>query len=582
MRRNITDDRGALDGASAERPLRGKGGEMIRVVVPVLASLWLAVVGCSTQSERSEHQHATASPASEAPVLFDNLGTYAPQVTTSSGRAQAYFDQGLRLTYGFNHWEAQRAFKEAVRLDPNCAMCYWGVALTYGSNYNSPTDADRERGAYEAIQAAVALSDRVTPRERAMIQALAQRHSSKPDADRAALDRAYADAMRAVTRQFPDDPDAATLFADALMNLRPWNLWTEDGRPQPGTEEIVQTLERVLAASPNHPGANHLYIHAVEASPAPERALPAADRLGRLMPGAGHIVHMPSHIYFRVGRYAEATDVNVRAVAVDRAYFARSQPSPSYRMMYFPHNLDFVWHSAGMEGRRADTLRAAREFAGEVPEAMARQMSDLETAPAAPYFALARFGRWEEILAQPTPPADLPYVTGAWRYTRGLAYAATGRLDEADRELTELRAVMDSVSPERTLAGSFKTKEVLRLSTLVLTGDIAARRGDTTAAVAHLTEAVRIQDTHWFTEPPVWYLPPRQPLGFVLLKAGKPVEAESAYREDLWRNRENGWSLYGLGQSLRAQGKTAEADVVDARFRKAWARADVKLTDSGF
>jgi tetratricopeptide (TPR) repeat protein len=555
---------------------------MTWVVLSVLTFLGLAVVGCSTQSERPDHQHAAGGAAPDAPVLFENLGTYVGNVTTSSGRAQAYFDQGLRLTYGFNHWEAQRSFKEAVRLDPNCAMCYWGVALTYGSNYNSPTDAERERGAYEAVQAAVALADRVTPRERAMIQALAQRHSSKPDADRAALDRAYADAMRAVARQFPDDPDAGTLFADALMNLRPWNLWTEDGQPQPGTEEIVQTLERVLAASPNHPGANHLYIHAVEASSTPERAIPAADRLGRLMPGAGHIVHMPSHIYFRVGRYAEATDVNVRAVAVDRAYFVRSQPSPGYRMMYFPHNLDFVWHSAGMEGRSAETVRAAREFAGEVPVAMVRKMPDLETAPAAPYFALARFGRWEEILAQPMPPADLPYVTGAWRYSRGLAYGATGRLDVADSELTELRAVVESVSPARTLAGSFKTKDVLHLAVLVLAADIAARRGDTTAAAAHLTEAVRIQDTHWFTEPPVWYLPPRQSLGLALLKAGQPVEAEAAFREDLWRNRENGWSLYGLGQSLRAQGKTAEADAVDARFRKAWARADVKLTDAGF
>jgi tetratricopeptide (TPR) repeat protein len=558
---------------------------MRRFTVSCLALLTVIVAGCSAQSERptaTAHKHHGASAQAGSPPLFDDLGRYGQKITTSSPQAQAYFDQGLRLVYGFNHWEAQRAFREAVRLDPSCAMCYWGVAFTYGSNYNSPTDADRERGAYEAVQGARALADRVTPRERAMIEALATRHSASPTADRAALDQAYANAMREVARQFPDDLDAATLFADSLMNLRPWNLWTEDGKPQPGTEEIVRTLERVLAASPSHPGANHLYIHAVEASSDPSRAVPAADRLGALMPGAGHMVHMPSHIYFRVGRYAEATDVNVKAAATDRTFFVRSQPSPTYRMMYYPHNLDFVWHSASMEGRNAETLRAAREFAKEAPADMARQMSDMETGPAAPLFALVRFGRWDEALAEPAPPPGLPYVSGAWRYARGLAYAAKGRFDDAERELAELRAIKQAVAPERTVGGFFKTKDILALAEDVLAGEIAGRRGDPATAARHLATAAGAQDSHWFMEPPVWYFPIRQALGAVLLQAGRASEAEIVYREDLRRNPDNGWSLFGLAQSLRALGKADEASAVEARFARAWARADVKLTASRF
>ena len=537
---------------------------------------------CSTQP--APHEHAgVAAPPGPPPPLFDDLGRYHRAITTTSPRAQAYFDQGLRLVYGFNHYEAQAAFREAARLDPACAMCAWGVALTYGSNYNSPTDADREQGALTAVnQARVLAAVAATDRERALIAALAARHSAASGADRAALDRAYADAMREVSRRFPDDLDAATLLADALMNLRPWSLWTVDGAPQPGTEEIVVTLERVLAADPLHPGANHLYIHAVEASPDPRRAEPAADRLRGLMPGAGHMVHMPSHIYYRIGRYADAADVNVRAVAADRAYFARSQPSPIYRMMYYPHNLDFVWHAASLEGRGAECVRAARDFAAAVPAATVLEMPDMETAPAAPYFALVRFGRWSEMLAEPAPPARMLYVIGAWRYGRGLALLATGRRAEAASELAELQVVRRSVPAERTLAGFFKMSDMLGLAALVLAGEIAARDGDPTAAVTHLAEAVRMQDEHWFTEPPPWYFPVRQALGAALLQAGRAAEAEAVYREDLRRNPENGWSLFGLAQSLRAQGKSAEAGAEDARFRRAWTRADVTLTASRF
>jgi len=550
-------------------------------LLPVLL-IGAALLG-SCSSPPAAHDHARVA-TSGPPPLFTDLGRHHRAITTTSPEAQAYFDQGLRLLYCFNHYEAQAAFQEAARRDPMCAMCAWGVALTHGSNYNSPTDAERERGALAAVTRARTLaSTAATERERALIGALAARHSAAPGADRAALDRAYADAMREVVRRFPDDLDAATLFADALMNLRPWSLWKPEGVPQPGTAEIVVTLERVLAADPLHPGANHLFIHAVEASPDPRRAEAAADRLRTLMPGAGHMVHMPSHIYYRIGRYADAVEVNVRAVAADRAYFAKSQPSPIYRRtMYYPHNLDFVWHAAGLEGRGAECVSAARAFAASVSPEAVLEMPDMETAPAAPYLALVRFGRWSEVLAELAPPFRMLYVTGAWRYARGTALLATGRRDEAAAELAALRAVRDGVPADRTLAAFFKMADVLTLASEVLAGEIAARAGDPDSAVKHLAEAVRLQDAHWFTEPPPWYFPVRQALGTALLQAGRATEAEAVYREDLRRNPENGWSLFGLGQSLRAQGKGAEATAVDARFRRAWARADVTLTSSRF
>jgi hypothetical protein len=548
----------------------------------VMVALVAFVAGCAGGADTpSPHGHApaAATPSYTPPPLMTDLGTYGYKVTTVSPQAQQYFDQGLRLTYGFNHLEAQRAFREAARLDPACAMCYWGIALTYGSNYNDPTNPEREKGARDAIQMGVAAGGRATPAERALIGALARRHQP---GERAALDRAYADAMREVARQFPADLEAGTFFADALMNLRPWNLWTPDGQPQPGTPEIVATLERVLAANPNHPGALHLYIHAVEAGRDPAKAAAAADRLRGLLPGSGHLVHMPSHIYYRIGRYADAVAVNVDAAASDRAYFKRSEPSSIYRMMYYPHNLDFIWLAASMEGRGAETVRAARDFAAAVPAELILETSDMETVSVAPIAALARFGRWDEVLALPAPSEKLPYTRGFWHYARGLAQSAKGQSAAAQSELAALTRIRDGVPAERTLAGFFKTREMLTLAAEVLAGELASRRGEHDAAVRHLAEAVRIQDGHWFTEPPPWYFPVRQALGAVLLQAGRAAEAEAVYREDLRRNLENGWSLFGLAQSLRAQGKSAEAAAADTRFRRAWARADVTLTASRF
>jgi hypothetical protein len=554
----------------------------------IVLSAALLAAGCSTQrsdtSSASSHssmghgQHA----GSARPVLYDSLGSYSYPITTTSTDAQRWFDQGLRLMYAFNHHEAQRAFREAARLDPRCAMCFWGIAMTEGGNYNDPTNAEREKKALAAIQEARERAAGVRPPERALIEALSRRHSADPQAQRPALDRAYADAMREVARQFPDDLEAATFFADATMNLRPWNLWAPDGTPHSGTEEIVATLERVLARNANHPGALHLYIHAVEASRTPGRAEGAADRLRSLMPGAGHMVHMPSHIYWRVGRYADAVAVNIAATKADQAYFKTAQPSPIYRGLYYPHNIDFVWQSASMSGRSAETIRAAREFAENAPPEMIKQMPDMETAPVAPIVALARFGRWDEVLRYPAPPREWPYTSGVWRYARGLAFNAKGQAVDAGRELRELEAILQAVPAERTVGFFFRARNVLQLAANVLAGEMAAKAGDAATAERLLRAAVAEQDTHWFTEPPPWYFPVRQALGAVLLQAGRAGEAEQVYREDLRRNPGNGWSLFGLAQSLKAQGKTAEAVQVDESFRKAWAQADVTLSASRF
>ncbi|MGE0679439.1 MAG: tetratricopeptide repeat protein [Candidatus Binatia bacterium] len=396
------------------------------------------------------------------------------------------------------------------------------------------------------------------------------------------LDSAYADAMRAVAKQYPDDLDAATLFAEALMNLRPWDLWTLDGQPQPGTPEIVATLESVLKRNPDHPGAIHYYIHAVEPSPNPERALPYAKRLAALMPGAGHIVHMPSHIYIRVGLYKEAVESNAQAAAVDAAYIEKHNVQGVYRMMYYPHNIHFLWAAATMEGRSQESIRAAREVAAKLPAEMIQEMPPLEFISPTPLFALARFGQWDDILAEPAPPEALQYTTGIWRYVRGLAFAAKGQLDEAMNEHAKLEVLAATIPSERKIGDNTPVPSLLRIAAATLAGEVAAQKRQTDEAVRLLEEAVQLQDQLPYTEPPPWYYPVRHTLGAVLLAAGRAADAEVVYREDLKRNPENGWALYGLAQSLRAQKKTQEAAQVDERFKKAWARADVTLTASRF
>ena len=513
--------------------------------------------------------------------LFDNLGNHHHPITTTSPLAQRYFDQGLRLFYAFNSDEALRSFRQAARLDPSAAMAYWGISLTLGPNINIPMTPEGEEAAYQAIQMAKSISSAATERERAYIAALSKRYSTQGEADPKVLWRAYADAMRDLAKRFPEDLDAATLFAGALLNLRLWDQWTPDGRPQPGTLEIVSTLERVLQQNPNHPGANHYYIHALEASPYPEKALSSAERIDELMPGAGHLVHMPSHIYFRLGRYADAVESSRRAAEVDREYIRKWNPQGNYRLMFYPHNIYFEWAALMMEGRSAEVLRAARELAANYPHEMARSTPFVEFFMPVVLFSLARFGKWEDVLKEPRPPNELNYLTGMWHYTRGLAFAASGQPGKASVEKQSLATTAAAVALRVPLFGN-SPSVLLRLASTVLTGELAARQGKTEEATRHLQEAVRLHDQLRYDEPPAWYYPVRQSLGAVLLANGRAKEAERVYREDLAKHPGNGWSLYGLAKSLRVQQKDEESAAVEVEFRRAWARADVTLHASRF
>lgn len=523
---------------------------------------------------------AAPSAARQPVPLFDNLGTLHHPVTTTSEQAQRYFDQGLRLTYAFNHEEAIHAFEEAARLDPAAAMAYWGIALALGPNINTPMNKQAERRAWEAVQEARAHSEHVTAAERSYIEALSKRYSAK-GGSRASLDKAYANAMRTHWRQFPSDADAGTLFAESLMNLRPWDLWTTEGKPKPGTEEIITTLEMVLAHSPDHPGACHFYIHAVEASAAPERALPCAERLPMLMPGAGHLVHMPAHIYIRLGKYHESTERNAQAARVDQDYLAGRTLEGIYADGYYAHNLHFLWASLAMEGRHTEALKAARQLTGTISGDEARKEKWKEMFLPTPLYTLIRFGEWDAILKEPVPPKGLPLLTGMWRLGRGLALAATGRLPGAEGEHSVLAGLAKRLGRNRT--SEQKTERtLLKIAERLLAGDIAARRQKYDEAITILEEAVKLEDALPYTEPPFWPLPIRHYLGAMLLLAGQPAEAEAVYRADLIKNPHNGWALFGLSQSLRAQQKANDAEDVEQQFKTAWAYADITMAASRF
>jgi tetratricopeptide (TPR) repeat protein len=524
---------------------------------------------------------SAAAQAGRRVPLYTNLGNYHHAIATRSPRAQRYFDQGLRMVYAFNHDEAIAAFEEAGRLDAVCAMAPWGVALACGPNINLPIDPERERAAYAAIERAKRLAPRARPIERELIAALSRRYAAAGDGDRSRLDLAYADAMREVARRHPADLDAQVLFAEALMNLRPWDHWTRDGQPQPGTEEILATLERVLARNPNHPGANHYYIHTVEASPHPERALAAADRLPALMPGAGHLVHMPAHVYQRTGRYADGVTANERAVKVDEAYIAERDPQGVYPIMYYSHNIHFLWAGLCDVGRSAEAFARARQVAARATPASVRMMPMIEFIPPTPYYALARFGQWDSLLAEPAPPPELRFTSGMWHYARGLALAARGRIDEAAAERDSVDEIGDAIGPG-LVVGINAAQPLLRVAAALLAGDVAYRARHDLEAIAHYEDAVQKADDLKYDEPPPWYQPPRQFLGKALLDAGRPADAERVYRRDLEQHPELGWSLIGLAQALEAQGETEAAAAVRVRFEKAWARADVKLAASRF
>lgn len=529
-----------------------------------------------------QHQPPAAGATTKAP-LFD-LGGWSHRVTTSSPEAQRYFDQGLSLAYGFNHAQAIAAFTEATRLDPRCAMAWWGIAYSYGPNINFPMDSTADRPAWEALQAALALSAGVSESEHAYILALSRRYADPDDPRRparAAMDSAYARAMREVWKRSPADADAGALFAEALMDLNPWNFWSVGGKASPGTDEIVATLETVLKQAPAHPGANHFYIHAVEASRTPGRATAAAERLGALVPDAGHLVHMPAHIWNRIGRYADSESANVRAARVDSLYLATYKPEGLYPMMYVPHNIHFIWSSACYAGRRDAALAAARRVVPFVTLEMLRQMPPLEFVPPTVLYTMVRFGLWDQILAEPPPPAELRFTRGMWHWARGLAFNGTSRIARARIERDSLQAIAAAM-PAGAMVSFNSSAALLRIATHTLNGEIAARRGRVDESVRHFRAAIAEEAMLHYDEPPGWFLPVRQQLGAVLLSARRFAEAETAYREDLEANPENGWSLFGLAKCLRARKAGAEADSVDARFRKAWARADVTLGASRF
>jgi tetratricopeptide (TPR) repeat protein len=514
-----------------------------------------------------------ADAGASAP-LYTNLGSYHRAISTDVPEAQQYFDQGLRLTYAFNHDEAIRAFEEGARLDPGCAMCWWGVAYALGPNINAPMDTAAAGRAYEAAQRAVELSDGASDVERALIEALAQRYASPAPADRAPLDQAYAAAMGEVAERFPGDHDVVTLYAEARMDLRPWQYWTMDGQPAEGTVQMVADLERVLAADPNHPGACHYYIHAVEAV-SPDKAVACADRLAALMPGAGHLVHMPAHIYIRVGRWADAITANEHAVHTDETYIADQRPTGVYPVGYYPHNNHFLSFAATMIGRSEQAIRTARAVVQSLPPEVVRAAPSVEPLVAYAHLTLVTFGRWDEVLSEPQPPADLGFGTALVQYARGVAYAAKQDRANAGSALAAVRGAADGTSDPLG-------KAVLTIAAEALAGEIAARNGAPAEAERHFRAAMEVEDGLMYMEPPFWYYPVRHSLGKVLLDQGRAAEAEALYRQDLVRFPENGWSLFGLATSLRAQDKAQEATAAQQRFEQVWQGADVQLTASRF
>jgi tetratricopeptide (TPR) repeat protein len=553
--------------------------------VLLLASAALATASASS-AQSASHQHYAKSAEADRPSptgalapRLQNLGSHVFPVSTANPQARLFINQGLNLSYAFNHAESGRSFREAARLDPSCAMAYWGQALVLGPNINAAMDPNEEPAAYGLIQKATALKARATAREQAYIDALATRYSGMP-ADRAERDRAYARAMGEVVKRFPDDLDAAALYAESVMDLRPWGYWQPDGTPYPGTAEIVRLVEDVIRRNPQHPGALHLYIHLMEPTRNAARAEQAADRLLTLMPAAGHLVHMPGHIYQRIGRYADAVRANELAILADEDYITQCRAQGLYPMGYYPHNIHFLWWAATMDGRGALAVDAARKVAAKVPDEMLAKMPMLAGFKIIPYYALTRFGRWDEMLREPAPPAENPFYEGIWHYARGLAFLGKGQALDAEAELVAVRKQLGDKRLDAPLFSPNTMRDVLAIAPEVLAGELSAARKEYGAAISHLERAVRLEDGLVYTEPAEWHYPTRHALGAVLLEADRPAEAETVYWDDLNRNPENGWALTGLLQALKAQGKTDAAAAIAARLAKSWARADVRTAAS--
>lgn len=507
--------------------------------------------------------------------LVPGMGALHHPVSTSSAEAQRFFDQGLSFVYAFNHDEAVRSFRRASELDPGMAMALWGIALALGPNINLDVDPEREQAAYNAVQKALALSERAPQNERAYIQALATRYSADPKADLKKLAVTYKNAMGELMKRYPDDLDAATLYAESAMDLRPWQLWDNNGKPAEGTEEILAVLESVLRRDPDHVGAIHYYVHAIEASPYPERALAFAPRLAQLMPAAGHIVHMPAHIYMRTGDYAAAAKSNEDAARADREYIRASGAMGVYPVMYYNHNLHFLAIAYSMEGRSAEALRAARELDENVAPHI-REMPMLEAFSAIRPMMLVRTRQWRAILDLPLPSSDMLLSSAIFHWARGVAFVSTEEVSNAERERAEFARVQQRVPADASF-GLNKASDILRIAENVLAARIRLAQGDRRAGIGLLRNAVTVEDALSYDEPPAWFLPARETLGAALLADGSAAEAEAVFRADLERNRRNGRSLFGLAASLKAQGKTYAAQLVEDEFHKAWKDADTQL-----
>ena len=511
---------------------------------------------------------------------FEGLGDLHFEITTSSPEAQDFFDQGYQLVYAFNHAEALRSFQEAARLDPNCAMAYWGQALAVGPNINDPLpDQERQRQAYEAIQKAKQLQDNVTAEEASLIEALVARCSAQ-ESDQESLNKAYHEAMNKTYQSHPDHPEIGTLYADAIMNTMPWDYWDAEHKAKPNTEACVDALKKVIKNYPNHPGAHHLFIHIIEAVD-PDQAENTADILRYLMPGAGHIVHMPAHIYIGIGRYADAADCNKTAIQADEDYIAACQAQGMYPLAYYPHNLHFLWAAESMLGNSQGAIEAAKKLADKVPVQQADELHFIQDFMAVPIQAYVRFGKWNEILTTPLPDENLLHVSMMTHYARGMAFVRKNMITSAKQELEAVNKIMNDPASEDILAAYMNpTNQVAKIASESLAGEIAAAEGDHEMAIKHLSAAVKFEDQLAYQEPAAWHAPTRQYLGAVLVTSGKMEAAESVFKEDLAKNRANGWSLFGLHQSLVAQGKTEEAAQVNKQFTKSWQRADIPLTAS--
>ena len=519
----------------------------------------------------------TIAPAKDIPAsppqLMSGLGEVHHPVSTKNRQAQQFFDQGLKFVFGFNHDEARKSFQRAAELDPKLAMAWWGIALTLGPNYNLPVDPEREKAGYDAVQHAVALRENASEPERAYIDALTVRYSNDPKADLHKLDADYKEAMGKLAAHYPDDLDAVTLYAESAMNLRPWQLWLPDGKPNEGTEEIVATLESVLKRDPNHLGANHYYIHAVEASLNPERALPSAARLEKLAPAAGHLVHMPAHIYARVGDHSAAAHCNEVAAAADKKFLDATREQGVYPLMYYSHNLHFLAFAASMDGNFAEAKDAAARLVANVAPGV-KAMPMLEGFLPTPIVVLFAFERWDDLLKLPAPDASFLTTSAVWHSLRGVAFANTGKTAEAAKEQSAFRELAAKIPPDTMYDQLNKTGAVFKVHDHLLAGMIARSRHDDKGAIDSLTQAVSAEDALNYSEPPPWYPPVRPMLGRVLLEAKQLPEAEKVFRADLEKNPRDGRALSGLRDCLKAQDRQYEADQVDRQFRAAWKVAD--------